>query len=164
MKKILLGLMLLAAQTQASPYFRFYGWDNQAHSLSAEALSHPQPVAGALIDPKDLGQTRTAALLPIITHSPNDGCLFPSIVCEDWTPLAVGASINAGKATFDAAALFNIFPWMVSGAKVVAPAKFQPLINSAPSAVTFSAGPVWEYRQSDNKGYFFVFTGVALHF
>ncbi len=167
MKRILAGLTVifaLAGDAWASPYFRVYGWDYKAKTLSVEAFYHPQPVAGALINPADLRGSRMGALLPIVFHSPSDGCLLPQFVCEDWSPLAVGGSMNAGKLTFDTGPLFNILPWMVSGAQRLAPARFQPLLANTPSAVTFSAGPMWEYRQIENKGYFLVFTGLALHF
>lgn len=149
-------LVLVVAPAFATPYFRPID------------PSHPQPVAGALIAPK-LGDSEGAALLPILTHSPKDGCLLPSVVCEDWTPLAVGGSLNAGKLTFDVAPLANVLPWMQSGLLAVVPSSWQglrkiltPAEGSAP--VTFSAGPVWEYKQLTNKGYFRVFSGLALHF
>lgn len=157
MNKLLIAAALLAASAaQAAPYFRPIDF------------AHPQPIAGALIDPTNLGQTSGAALLPLITHSPKDGCLLPSIVCEDWTPLAVGASLNAGKLTFDVAPLANVVPWMQNAAGAVVPDSWvvvRKLLSSNPdSSVTFSSGPVWEYSQLRNKGYFKVFSGLALHF
>jgi hypothetical protein len=154
--KTLIAALLLAGPAAATPYFRPID------------VSHPQPVVGALIAPEALGQTSAASLLPILTHSPKDGCLLPNIVCEDWTPLAVGASMNAGKVTFDVAPLANVLPWMSSAAKAIIPDSYpsvRAVLDYNPdSEVTFSAGPVWEYRQANNKGYFRVFTGLALHF
>lgn len=157
MKNIITAVLLLIASTAfASPYFRLVN------------PSHPQMVAGALIDPANLGNSEAASLLPIFTHSPKDGCLLPSIVCEDWSPLAVGASMNAGKITFDVAPLANVLPWFQSAALAVIPDKFASvrsvLAPATGNAVTFSAGPVFQYRQANNHGYFKLFTGLALHF
>ena len=157
MTKIIAALFLVTAPSFATPYFRPID------------PSHPQPIVGALIDPVHLGQSSASSLLPIFTHSPKDGCLLPNIVCEDWSPLAVGASLNAGKITFDVAPLANVLPWMQSAGQAVIPVGWSALrsvvdYNPAGDAVTFSAGPVWEYRQLNNKGYFKVFTGLALHF
>lgn len=149
-------LVVFAVPSFANPYFRPID------------PAHPQPVAGALIAPK-LGDSEGAAMLPILTHSPNYGCLLPKVVCEAWTPLAVGGSLNAGKLTFDVAPLANVLPWMQSGLLAVVPSSWTGLRNiltPAPGSqpVTFSAGPVWEYKQLTNKGYFRVFSGLALHF
>jgi hypothetical protein len=158
MKYWLLGIALIcfATSANATPYFRLLD------------ISHPQPVLGALIDPSAPGNTEAASLIPILTHSPKDGCLLPSVVCEEWTPLALGASMNAGKITLDVAPLANVLPWFQKAAIAVTPAKWQGLIGvlspSQDKSVTFSAGPVWQYRQLTNKGYFRVFTGLALHF
>jgi hypothetical protein len=126
-------------------------------------------VAGALIDPVHIGQSEAAMLVPLITHSPKDGCLLPSVVCEDWTPLAIGGSMNAGKLTFDVAPLANVLPWMQSGLSHIIPSSWpitKKLLEPSSDSqfVTFSAGPVWEYSQLYNKGYFKIFTGLALHF
>lgn len=157
MRKLLTAaLLVVAVRANASPYFRPLDF------------SHPQPIVGALIDPTNLGNSSAASLLPIFTHSPKDGCLMPKIVCEDWTPLAVGASLNAGKVTFDVAPLANVLPWMQNGLNAVVPdswtATRKILASNPDSSVTFSAGPVWEYSQLTNKGYFKFFSGLALHF
>jgi hypothetical protein len=151
------ALICFGTIASANPYFRIID------------PKHPQPVAGALIAPEDLGQTSGATLLPLVTHSPNDGCLLPQIVCEDWSPLAIGASLNAGQVTFDVAPLANILPWMQSAGKAVIPSGWTTVrsivdYDSTGDSITFSAGPVWEYQQRTNKGYFRVFTGLALHF
>lgn len=157
MKKLIVALLFSASiSANAAPYFRLVD------------PAHPQVVAGALLAPEALGNTEAASLLPLVTHTPADGCLLPSLVCEDWTPLAVGASMNAGKITLDVAPLANVLPWVQLAASAVVPASWQGVQNVLASnpdkSVTFSAGPVWEYRQLDNKGYFRVFTGLALHF
>jgi len=159
MKKLALAVALICfgSLAGAAPYFRPLDF------------SHPQPVVGALLAPEALGNTEGASLLPLLTHSPKDGCLLPSIVCEDWTPLAVGASMNAGKVTFDIAPLANVLPWMQSAGQAIVPTGWKTLrsvvdYDSSGDNLTFSAGPVWEYKQLTNKGYFRVFTGLALHF
>ena len=154
--KFILSVILLASQAQATPYFRVFDY------------AHPKPVIGALLAPEALGNTEAASLLPLINHSPKDGCLLPSVVCEDWTPLAVGASMNAGKITLDVAPLANVLPWIMKGALAVAPAKWESLVAvlspSKDPSVVFSAGPVWQYSQLHNKGYFRIFAGLALQF
>lgn len=156
MKRITLALMLLASVASATPYFRLID------------PSHPQPVVGALVDPVHLGNTSAASLLPLVTHSPKDGCILPSIVCESWSPLAVGGSMNAGKLTFDVGPIANVMPWAQSAALAVVPAKWQSLVKvlspSADQSVTFSAGPMFEYSQANNHGYFKIFTGLQLSF
>jgi hypothetical protein len=156
MKKLTAAFLLLSSFASATPYFKLID------------PSHPQPVLGALVDPVHLGNSSAASLLPLVTHSPKDGCLLPSIVCEDWTPVAVGGSMNAGKITFDVAPLANVIPWVQSAALSVVPARWVPLVKvltpSTDQSVTFSCGPVWEYSQAQNKGYFKVFTGLKLSF
>ena len=158
MKLVPLLLCLFCTSAKATPYFRFID------------LGHPQPVIGALVDPMNYKKTSASSLLPIFTHSPNDGCLLPSIVCEDWTPLALGAAVNEGNFTFDVAPLANVLPWMAAAGYALTPASwsglrhiFAPAVQPA-LPVTFSAGPVWEYQERTNKGYLKIFTGLALHF
>lgn len=158
MKQWLLAaaLVCFSSSAQAGPYFRLID------------PSHPQPVAGALLDPRDLGNSEASSFLPIFTHSTADGCAFPSIVCSDWTPLAVGFSMNAGQLTLNVAPLANVLPWVQSAALALTPSSWasvrQFFTPGAAGPVTFSAGPVWQYKQETNKGYFKVFTGLALHF
>ena len=144
----------LCSNAHALPYFRPLNY------------SAPVTVAGAMIDPTGLGNSQGAVLLPLITHSPKDGCLLPSVVCEDWTPLAVGGALNAGKLTFEVAPLANVAPWAVSGLLAVVPETWTGLRNiltgNSDSNVTFSGGPALQYSQLTNKGYFRVFTGLAL--
>ena len=105
-------------------------------------------------------------MLPIITHSPKDG--FVLIENEDWTPIAVGASANAGKWTFDVGPLFNVLPWMQEMAMKAIPERYESIRNilaPTPDApLTFSAGPVFQYQQATNKWYYKTFTGLSLHF
>jgi hypothetical protein len=169
MNKLLAAVVLvawIAVPSQAAPYFRsVIGKDAGGHIV----FNKPAPVLGALIDPKNLGASEAASLLPLVTHSPKDGCLLPGVVCEDWSPLAVGASINAGKITFDVGPIANILPWMQSAGKAVIPEGWtavRAVVDYDPTGdpITFSAGPMFQYRQIDNKGYFKVFSGLAMHF
>jgi hypothetical protein len=153
---LFLYCLAMPSITMASPYFRPLD------------IAHPAPVVGALIAPEELGASEAVSLLPLITHSTRDGCWIPSVVCSDWTPLAVGASINAGKVTLNIAPLVNVLPWMQGMARAVVPDSMpsirRVLASNPDQAVTFSAGPVWQYRQRENRGYFRLFSGVALHF
>lgn len=154
------ALICLGVTAKATPYFR----PNPVFVDPA----HPTTIAGALIDPVSLKESSGGALLPLFTHSPKDGCLLPNIVCESWAPAAVGGSINAGKITLDIGPVANVLPWFQTAALAVTPAKWDGLIKvltpSTSSPVTFSAGPIWEYSQLANHGYFKVFTGLALQF
>jgi len=159
MKKIALAILMVGPLTpaMASPYFRIAKFGNL------------HPVAGALLDVGDLKKSELAGLVPLVTHTPADGCMLPSIVCEDWTPFAVGGGMNAGYLTFEIAPLANVLPWMAAAALAAIPEKFdgaRAIFKPAQDqqAVTFSAGPVWEYQERTNKGYFKLFTGLALHF
>lgn len=153
---VVAALVCFGSNASASPYFRLID------------LNHPQPVLGALVAPEELGNTEATSLLPLITHSTKDGCFLPSLVCSDWSPLSIGASMNAGQLTFVAAPVGNVLPWIQRAALMATPSSWQNVINVlAPSkdqSVTFSAGPAWMFKQSTNKGYFRIFTGLALHF
>lgn len=81
----IIAFLLLAVPAIGSPYFHF-----------AEA-GHLKQFAGASIDPLSPGQTSVISEVAVITHSPKDGCAFPSIACVDWSPLAIGPSYNAGR-------------------------------------------------------------------
>lgn len=165
MRKLLAALLMMVAAQAHALQFGFLP-DNYFRPID---VTHPIVIAGAAIDPVHLGDSRAVSLVPLATHSPSDGCLLPAIVCEDWTPAAIGGSVNAGKLTFDIAPLANVLPWAKTGLlaitptswagvrKVLTPAAGQP-------AVTFSVGPMWEYRQLNDKGYLMVVTALALHF
>lgn len=162
-KAVLISLLLSAlppARAFANPYFR----PNPVFSNPA----HPVMIAGALIDPASLKETSGGSLLPVLTHSPSDGCLLPNVVCESWTPLAVGGALSEGKLTLDMGPVANVLPWFQTAALAATPSSWQGLINiltpSAGSSVTFSAGPIWEYSQLANHGYLKVFSGLQLNF
>lgn len=84
MNKLLLVLLLCATNARAG-YFRLFNPDKVNR------------VIGASIDPITPEQTSFVTEVALITHSPNDGCWFPSIVCEDWSPFMVGPTYNAGR-------------------------------------------------------------------
>lgn len=160
MKILVTALLLIASAAQATPYLR--------PNAGFKDPAHPQLIAGALLDPLSLDKTSGGSMLPVFTHSPKDGCLLPSIVCESWTPFAVGGSMNAGKVTLDIGPIANVLPWAQAGALSIVPAKWDGLVKvlspSPDQSVTFSAGPIWEYNQRANRGYFKVFTGLQLNF
>lgn len=149
MKKLILGILLTAATpAAAAPYFRTVIDPKGAHLF----------VPGAIIPlDQNIKLTEAVNLTPLVTHSTRDGCLLPAIVCEDWSPIAVGPSINAGKVSFVVGPVINILPAFFN----VIPGLGEFL---SPSNAIFAAGPMWEYKQSTNKGYARFFTGLALHF
>ena len=81
-----LALLFVATSAQANPYFR-----------PNNLFDHPISVQGALLAP-DLKDSEGAVLYPIFTHSPKDGQILP--FGEDWSPIAIGGALNAGKITF----------------------------------------------------------------
>lgn len=164
MKKIIALILLFA------PRFAFA---NQLgilpdHYLRPIDLVHPIPIVGALLAPEDLKNSEAMSVFPIVYHSTRDGCLLPSIVCEDWAPIIAGLSMNAGKLTAVGGSMVNVLPWMQTGARALTPDRWTGLVNiltpTPNSAVTFSAGVAIEYKQITNKGYLRIPTGLALHF
>ena len=147
-----LALLFVATSAQANPYFR-----------PNNLFDHPISVQGALLAP-DLKDSEGAVLYPIFTHSPKDGQILP--FGEDWSPIAIGGALNAGKITFDVAPLFNVLPWMQTGLLACLPASWasvRSIVAPTPgSPVTFSIGPTWEYQELTNKGLYKTFTGLAL--
>jgi hypothetical protein len=59
------AFVFMTGNAWGSPYFRPLN------------LSHPQLVAWAILDPRDLGNSEAASLLPVFTHSPKDGWQRP---------------------------------------------------------------------------------------
>lgn len=153
---LILVLVSMSVFSSASPYLRLID------------VRHPKPVIGAMLAPEKLKSSEAASLLPLLTHSPRDGCLFPSIICEDWSPIAVGGSMSSGRLSFEAGPLFNVLPWMQTAASAATPQSWTAvrsiLASNPDSSVSFSAGPLWAYKSETNKGYFRIFTGLALHF
>lgn len=104
MKRIMLFLlMVFPSALIANPYFRLID------------PKHIQRGAGVFVDPIDAGNSSVGSEIALITHSPKDGCLFPTIVCEDWSPFTVGSSVNAGRYIFTIGPSINVTPLMKAG-------------------------------------------------
>lgn len=101
MKFLITAFFVLSAITSsATPYFRTpFTPGEKIHKLS-----------GAAINPTELKETSFVTEVALITHSTKDGCVMPSIVCEDWTPLAIGPSYNAGKFQVIFGPIVNLAP------------------------------------------------------
>jgi len=116
MKGLLVAILLLSAGIADAGYFRFFD------------PNHPQPAVGAFKNLKT-GDGAVGFLIPVITHSPKDGCLLPSIVCLDWSPLAIGAKKRGDTGDIAVGAGFNLLPLVQGlGTKVL------DLIVSKPAA------------------------------
>ncbi len=127
--KILLAVLaaLVPAVSQASPYFRT--------PFSGGPTIHYE---GVFIDPREPGKTTLGSEVALVTHDPNDGCLFPSIVCEQWSPIATGISTTGGKIYWDVGPTINVFPWMLNGLQAIGiPTTFKP----ADANGAFAFGP-----------------------
>lgn len=164
MKLTTIVLLLAAGSANAQPYFRPID------------LAHPRISAGAYVDPITPGQSAVGSALALVTHSTKDGCLLPTIVCEDWTPMAVGFSVNGGHALFGIGPSFNLAPLVKSALlsavnAVTAEDTYKGLKSSLGSEpitgpdVTMSFGPAWVISPTENyKGYFRIFAGGAWRF
>lgn len=153
--------LALEIPASAAPYFRPLD------------LASPHFVAGAFVDPQDPGNSAAGSALALVTHSTVDGCLLPSVVCEDWTPLAVGLSVNGGKVLVGAGPSVNLAPIFKAGLlrglnALTAEESYLGLKSSLGSVpisgpdVTMSFGPAWVFSPTENwKGYFRVFAGAA---
>lgn len=104
MRISLLILMLMSINANAGPYFRLIDFGNINKS------------AGAYIDPFDSKNTSAGTATALITHSVKDGqCLFPTIICEDWSPLTAGFSVRAGRLDFNLGPSVNLTPLAKAG-------------------------------------------------
>lgn len=120
-------LLILAASAHASPYLRT--------PFTGGPTVHYE---GVIIDPTAPGKTAAIFEVALITHDPKDGCLFPSIICEEWAPLANGLGINGGRVLWDLGPTVNVFPWMLTG---LAKVGYSPSFWPAGSPVAFAFGP-----------------------
>ena len=139
-------------------------------------LSHPQLNAGAYVDVGNLNNTAFVTAIAIITHSVRDGCALPTIVCEDWTPLAVGFSANSGKVLLGFGPSVNLAPIVKAGLFSLLTAStdednYTGLKNSLSSVplkgpdITMSFGPAFVLSPAENwSGYFRMFAGGAWKF
>ena len=157
-------LMALAVRANAAPYFRII-----------DPLK-PQISAGAFIDASDPGNSSVGSMLALVTHSTRDGCLMPSITCEDWVPFAVGFAEKNGKAIFAVGPSINLAPlakslllrgfnavtdsWSYAGVKASLGSESldrQDISVSFGPALAVAPLEAW-------KGYFRVFVGAAWKF
>ncbi len=157
-------LLLFALTSKAAPYLRPID------------LGSPKLIAGAYLDPATVGSSEAGTAVALLTHATEDGCGLPSIVCTDWTPLAAGAVINAGRVKFGFGPVFNLAPVFKSIAlkglrAATAEESFSNLKSSLGSVpmngpdLTVSIGPTWVVAPQENwKGYFRVFMGGELRF
>lgn len=137
------------------------------------SLTSPQTAISAYVDVEHPGNTSIGTSIALITHSPKDGCLFPSIVCEDWSPVAVDYSANAGRALFGLGPSANLAPavrgLMVRGLLASGLTYRYAMVQSLTNALrvddpdlTISFGPKWFVAPSQNwKGYFRLQAGAA---
>lgn len=157
-------VVCLSGLASAGPYFRFVD------------PAHPQPVVGAFYSPSD-GSAETGSLLPIITHSPKDGCSIPSIVCEDWSPLALGFNKSGSAYVIDVAGGLDLVPLiqkfgtglldLVSG-PAFAPGLRAILTPTVPGQEVDVRLSIWpSYRQGlsfKKAGVFRIFIGPQIFF
>lgn len=134
------ALIALAAQVSAAPYFRPLD------------LSAPRFSAGVLLDPAGGAAPAAFTSAAIVTHSPEDGCLFPSIACVDWSPLTIGGSFGGSRGTLGVGPSANMAPIMRAGL-LLAVEKLTPddqfldlkdrlgVGSQSPSDVTVALGP-----------------------
>jgi hypothetical protein len=157
---------------QASPYFRLID------------PSHPHKVVGAFLDPKDLGNTSAGTAIALVSHSVSDGCILPSIVCEDWAPALAGLSYNAGRFQFNVGPAVNLTPLAKRGLRGLldlvtadeTAAGVKALLSSQPISgpdVSASFGPALAVAPIEHgvilpfnqwRGKFRVFMGAAVKF
>lgn len=162
--KLALGFILLASTAQAAPYFRLLD------------LAKPQVSAGALVDPENSGNSSAASMLAVVSHSTRDGCLLPSVVCEDWTLLAVGVSANSGKTLLALGPSINVAPLakalLLRGLNAVSAPETLPgvkeSLGSVPldrSDISVAFGPTWVLSPTENwKGAIRIFAGGSWRF
>lgn len=163
MRKTLLAVVLscLGARAQGAPYLRPLD------------LSRPHIIGGAYIDPATPGSSAVGSAVGLLTHSTVDGCLLPSVVCEDWTPMAAGFSVNGGRVLLGVGPSVNLAPLAKAGLlrglnAITDEGSYQNLKSSLGSVpiggpdVTMSFGPAWVVSPTENwKGYFRIFVGAA---
>lgn len=166
MKALLIAVLLtipFASRSDAAPYFRLI------HQV-------PQVGLGTLYDPVEVGQSQAAIMVPLITHSYNDGWLI--IPGEDWTPLAIGGWQNGREYGLLVGPSFNMLPIiqasMLAFVTAVTPTnKYLNLklmlvpIPSTGSDVMFSFAPAWEFQPlhgPKGKGFFKIFIGPVWKF
>jgi hypothetical protein len=156
--------LLLSAPAVAAPYFRVLD------------LSRPQISAGAFIDPTDPGNSSVGSMLAVVSHSTRDGCLLPSVTCEDWVPLSVGFAEKNGKAIFAVGPSINLAPLakslLLRGFNAVTESGSYAGVKASLGSerldrqdISVSFGPAWAVAPLENwKGYVRMFMGAAWKF
>lgn len=157
-------LLMLTSNAIASPYFRLIN------------TKEPQISAGAFIDPENPGNSSAGTMLALITHSTRDGCALPTVICEDYTPLAIGFATKSGRTIFAFGPSLNLAPLVKSGlfwfvTKVTKEENYQGVKDSLSSEnldrkdISLSFGPALAFSPIDNwKGFFRIFSGAAWRF
>lgn len=108
--KLAIALVCFGSSAFANPYFRMANPQN----------GQTKKFFGASIDPLSPGKSSAISELALITHSKADGCFLPSVVCEDWSPLAIGPSYNAGKFAVVFGPVANLAPVVKTGIRMLA--------------------------------------------
>ena len=182
---IITAFVMLLPRPASAGYLRFMDYRDGA--------LHPAPLLGGFLAPDSITtESEGGGMLPIITHSSRvdasghhvDGCLLPSIACEDWSPFAVGGSFRNGRGRVDIGPIINIFPVFQNAALallgLIGSEKMPGLrsaLNPTPTGgssvdVRFTFAPVWEFDpfyqagsgHTNGHGYFRIFTGPQLLF
>lgn len=160
--RLWLFLLFLAPSAHAKPYFRLLD------------LSAPKVSVGASFGVD--GSAEAQSVLAVITHSTEDGCLLPTVVCEDWALLGIGIGAKAGKASLGLGPSVNVAPvakaLLLRGVNAITKEDSYPSLKGAlepaPSGVpdvTAAIGPQWVVVPSQNwKGYYQTFVGAAWKF
>lgn len=161
---VLCSVLILCRGAYAAPYLRLID------------PSHPVVISGAFVDPVNPGESAAGSSLALVTHSTRDGCLFPTITCEDWVPLAAGFSMNGGKAWLSIGPSFNLAPMVkalsLRGLNAITKDDsymgLKSSLGSVPITgpdVTVSFGPALVISPSESwKGRFRIFAGAGWRF
>lgn len=104
MRSLIVALLLVCAGAAQAAYFRL--------AIRPADKGYLYESFGAFVDPVEPGQSSVAKQVALVSHSPKDGCMFPTIVCEDWSPLALGFGVNSGRFLFGLGPSINMAPVM----------------------------------------------------
>lgn len=138
--KMVIGLVLLtsmlAVHAAATPYFR------------PADPANIQKIAGFAVDPVNPGKTSFVSEVALFTHDPKDGCLLPSVVCEDWTPFAIGPTYNAGRFAVVFGPVANLAPaakaGLLAALRAARPDQYpglESVLSPSKDGLTISFGP-----------------------
>ncbi len=160
MKKLIVAVsLMIVGKAQAAPYFRPID------------LAHIQQSGGVYYGTDGRGQAGTAVAL--ITHSTKDGCLLPSVVCEDWSPLTFGGTFTGPNKLLAIGPSFNLAPLIKAGGLGLLNSVTKPetlsgvkeaLASPHSDAIKLALSVNWAYDPAGNKGYLKFFVGPAWQF